>query len=406
VVSEPQRADAVRSIFRLYVEERRGLKAAADELNRTGVPTARGPQWSERYSGLWAIGTIRAIVTNPVYAGDLVWNRRTDARFYRIRGGRAVERQGIRGRRLEPNHKSDWHIIENAHEAIIPKRIFELAQVIMAAKPESRSQRGINPRTGAPAGLPEVRGGWQGPRSKFLLSGLMTCGDCGCRYEGYHQSRRQRDDDDHLQRVACYACGGYIRHGRSTCALGAIRQEVIERRVVEAVGEFYRTRYGKDPVASVTRLLSVHLADDGGRTEKERERLEKQMARCDQLIRNLLDRSSLKSEAAREAAEKRLVELTMQRAAAQGQLEVIKRLAMNASQTDRLAAETAASVEELALLKAVPPERVKTLLRRSVDRITVDRAGGQLVARVRTLPLVAGGPDASSIETLSIPLPQ
>jgi len=28
------------------------------------------------------------------------------------------------------------------------------------------------------------------------------------------------------------------------------------------------------------------------------------------------------------------------------------------------------------------------------------------VARVRALPLVAGGPDATSIETLNIPLPQ
>jgi len=96
----------------------------------------------------------------------------------------------------------------------------------------------------------------------------------------------------------------------------------------------------------------------------------------------------------------------MQRAAAQAQLDVISRLAMNTNQSQRLAAETAASVDELALLKAVPPDRVKTLLRRSVDRITVDRAGDHLVARVRALPLVAGGPDASSIETLNIPLPQ
>jgi hypothetical protein len=30
---------------------------------------------------------LRTILVNPLYAGDMVWNRRTDARFHRISNG-------------------------------------------------------------------------------------------------------------------------------------------------------------------------------------------------------------------------------------------------------------------------------------------------------------------------------
>jgi len=405
VVSDRDRVEAVRTIFRLYTEERRGLKAIADRLNRAKVPTARGPSWSERYSGLWAVGTVRAILTNPAYTGDMVWNRRTDARFYRIKGGRAVERPGIHSRRLEPNDEADWHVIQNAHEAIVPRRTFELARKIMQARPESRSQRGINPRTGQPAGTPELRGGWTGPRSRFLLSGLMTCGDCGSRYEGYHQCRRARDANGELRKLPGYACGGYIRHGRSTCTLGFLVQDEAERLVLEAVGGFYRDRFGSMAEDRIERTLRPQIIGDTVKANQERERLAKQVERADTATRKLLDGASLKSDTAREAVEKRLIELAMQRAAAQAQLEAMSRLRIDAHQAQRLLRESAAAVGEAANIAGLELEHAKPLLRRCVDRITVDRAASKLSLKLRALPLVAGAPDAGELETLEVAMP-
>ena len=56
-----------------------------------------------RYSGRWSVTTVRAILINPAYAGDLRPERRTDVRFHRIGGGRAVERPQAASRRLAVN---------------------------------------------------------------------------------------------------------------------------------------------------------------------------------------------------------------------------------------------------------------------------------------------------------------
>ncbi|MHC4160065.1 MAG: recombinase family protein [Planctomycetota bacterium] len=53
--------------------------------------------WSQGQELGLAFGTdttIRAILVNPIYAGDMVWNHRTDARFHRISDGKAVESGG------------------------------------------------------------------------------------------------------------------------------------------------------------------------------------------------------------------------------------------------------------------------------------------------------------------------
>ncbi len=117
-----------------FVEQPQGLE----------IPTSRGPQWSAQYSGLWSLTSVRGILANQTYCGDIVWNKRTDARFYRIVDGRAVERKGVIGRRLERNDESDWIIIPGAHRALVARRTFETARQWLEAKPSSRMQRGIS----------------------------------------------------------------------------------------------------------------------------------------------------------------------------------------------------------------------------------------------------------------------
>src|SRR5262252_147294 len=146
VPGDEGRVATVRRIFRLYVEGGAGYKAIADRLNRERVPTARGPSWAGQYSGQWAMTTVRAILVNPAYCGDLVWNRRTDARFHRISHGVAVERQDLRARRLEPNDQSDWTVVRGAHPALVTRRVWELAQATLAEKAASADQRGVDQR--------------------------------------------------------------------------------------------------------------------------------------------------------------------------------------------------------------------------------------------------------------------
>jgi site-specific DNA recombinase len=63
LVPHPQEAPHLREIFRLFVEERLGTRAIADELNRRGVSNRTGKPWSGH--------TINRIIANPAYAGDI-----------------------------------------------------------------------------------------------------------------------------------------------------------------------------------------------------------------------------------------------------------------------------------------------------------------------------------------------
>jgi DNA invertase Pin-like site-specific DNA recombinase len=115
IPGDSTRIETVKRIFKMYTVEGKGLTAISDWLNRHKVPTPRGPAWSRIYCGQWADSTVRAILVNPIYAGDSVWNRRTDARFHKISNGQALERKSVHGARLEPNDKTEWMIVPNAH---------------------------------------------------------------------------------------------------------------------------------------------------------------------------------------------------------------------------------------------------------------------------------------------------
>ena len=267
-LSAPDRVEVVRNIFRGYVEDVRGFKTIADMLNSAQVPTPRGPAWLDRYSGRWAIGTVRAILCNPAYVGDMVWNRRTDARFHRIAQGRAVERRGVVGRRLESNDESDWIVVPGAHPAIISRRTWEQAKSLLLSKPSSARQRGVNPRVTPSISIAQsveshraAGGGLQstGPKAKFLLSGLVDCARCGCRYEGRTRYGRKLRADGSKARSFEYACGGYVRHGRSVCTVGSIAQLALEESVVRAVVAHYSGFRGEDARERIAAALDVQI---------------------------------------------------------------------------------------------------------------------------------------------------
>lgn len=93
--------------------------------------------------GYWNTTTIKTILTNNLYTGDLVQNRRS--------------RISYKVRNVVENDKSEWIITPNAHEAIIEKDIFKEVQRII------KNSTGI----------------WTNKKSiKGLLDGLIYCGEC------------------------------------------------------------------------------------------------------------------------------------------------------------------------------------------------------------------------------------
>ncbi len=152
----PHEAEVVRYIFRLYVD---GLtpRAIAHRLNGERVPsprTARG-----RRSGSWTPATITGsrskgigILRNSIYIGRIAWNRSQKVRD---------PDSGKRTMRVRP--ESEWIWVDVPDLRIVPNELWERAQV-------RREQRAWMP------------GAHVGARRKYLLSGLLRCGECSGNY--------------------------------------------------------------------------------------------------------------------------------------------------------------------------------------------------------------------------------
>ena len=128
VLSAADRVEVIQRIYRMFVRQRRDIWHIAALFNARGVPTARGPEWSERCSGTWRGITIENILRNPVYAGDLVWNRRTLAKFFQVGPNGAMERLDASLRRTTRNGPELWLRANNCHPAIIDRDVWEAAQ--------------------------------------------------------------------------------------------------------------------------------------------------------------------------------------------------------------------------------------------------------------------------------------
>jgi len=221
VRSLPERVKIIRRIFSLYVEKGMGFKSIAAVLNSEEIPTPRNGNWKKRTSKGWTIGTIREILVNPAFSGDLAYNRRTDGKFHRISKGRAVERSRYHRNRMADNPESDWIVVPNCHEALVPKDLWRKAQAIR----EARKQKGAN--TGFRRG--------RGLVSPYLLSGLVECGGCGHKFHGHKITKGKAKKNSEKVVTNYYICGGYMMAGNSICRRDLIRREALDDFIIDRV---------------------------------------------------------------------------------------------------------------------------------------------------------------------------
>lgn len=322
---------------------------------------------------------MRAILVNPIYAGDMVWNRRTDARFHKISNGHAIERKQPHGARLEPNGKTDWMIVPDAHPALIMRRTFEQAQRIREGKPACEKQLGRE----------RVVGGWNGARSRFILSGLICCAHCGHRYQGVTRTKPRPRSDGTYCKNYYYACGAYISRGNSVCQYRPVPKDTLERAVVDAVLAFYQ-RYngaagGKLLIETVQQQAGTEIRD----LASARQRLEIDRQKVEASIANLLDNISSRT---RDLAEARLAELRRQREELQIRADEFERLAAQQHEVQVILHDIRKFLNSLdfTLRHGLPEER-KAALRQCLLAIRVHHEKGSHIS-LNALPTRPGEP--------------
>lgn len=208
LVIDEEAAEIVKYIFNEYVNGN-GLAYIAHRLNERKVPCPSiYKQKSCNYhcktiSGLWGHNTIKKILMNKVYTGDLIQHQ-----------GEMVSYK-VKKYRLLP--KSEYLIKENAHEAIIDKQTFELVQDILKRKAHNIHRK---------------------ENTEHLLAGLLYCPRCHNKYTYQVQSGLKND------MVAI--CSMYNRYGKDYCTRIAVRESLLNEFVVQDLRKILQEKVDKE----------------------------------------------------------------------------------------------------------------------------------------------------------------
>jgi DNA invertase Pin-like site-specific DNA recombinase len=209
LVIDPETAPTARWLFTSYATGRYSLRMLAEELNRRDELTPSARAGEKRAAARWTVPTIRAILTNEVYLGSLVWNRSHQGRFMGVVQLRVERRPGT-GRRTVRNAPEDHIRGERRYEALADPDTFSLCQRRLREQ-----RRNTTPK----------RGG-----GDLVLTGLLWCGHCGRRMVGRHKARGSAGGGP-----AVYLCGTYLQHGKSACNYNCLRQDALVGAVVKKI---------------------------------------------------------------------------------------------------------------------------------------------------------------------------
>jgi len=379
VPSDPKRVKIIGRLFKMYAEQGKGYRSLADTLNQEGLPTPRGPKWSHIYTGLWTDSTIRSILVNPIYAGDMVWNRRTDARFHRISKGQAVARESVHGARLVPNQKEDWIVVRNAHPPLINRRLFEQTRQRLENHPKSIEQRQRISK------LHTHGKTWNGQRSRFILSGLMKCSLCGCRYQGVTRVKGKKQLDGTRVRTYYYGCGGYITKGKKVCEMNAIPQKILEGKVIDIVLDFYKPYLDKAGRKKLAEAVKTQVNFEGEELVAARQRAQTEQKKIGKIINNLLDNIT---ETNREYVDRRLNELKQQKQQLEARLEELDQLSLSQAEIDSIVTDSMQFLSglEFTLRQGLRQEKL-VALRQCVEKIWIDKPAGSIKLAIRSVPV-------------------
>jgi site-specific DNA recombinase len=217
----PEQADTIRRIFRMYADGY-GHVTVARTLNRDPAYAAQSksyfaggcPTPQRNGTGSWAPSSIRKMLYNERYAGVISWGRKKKA----IRKGTKVR---LRQR------EEDVLRVPRQDLRIIDEKLWGAVQTRLAAVRRTY----VRDTDGRLWGRPGA-----GIESRYLLSGMGTCGCCG---HNISASGGRSGSPGRRTAVYYYRCGYNATRGRTICTNDhRTRLEEADSRVIDLMASF------------------------------------------------------------------------------------------------------------------------------------------------------------------------
>lgn len=207
LIIDEEPAQVVRNIFHWYVDDGMSKIGIVRHLNELGIPTPTAYKHSKglnlktpqraKNDGMWAITTVCTILSNRMYIGDMVQGKQ---RIISYKVHKAVA-----------TSEDEWFIVENTHEPIIDRELFEKAQSL--SKRDTRTA----------------------PKAKkvYLFSGFLRCADCNKSMT--KKTNRRKKADGSIKEYTYYVCSTYALKSKDKCSRHRISVEDLTEAVLKAI---------------------------------------------------------------------------------------------------------------------------------------------------------------------------
>lgn len=198
LVIVPEEAELVRRIFRLFLEGNSsyGIKRM---LEADGILTVTG-------NTEWHATVIDKMLSNEKYMGDALMQKTYTVDF--------LTKKKVLNKGIVPKY-----YIEDNHEAIIPKELFNRVQ-------EEKARRTAIYRPAARKKDAPVKGKYS---AKYILSDIMVCAECGQPY------RRQVWTKYGIKK-AVWRCDNRLKHGSKRCKYSpTLKEDSIHEAIMSAI---------------------------------------------------------------------------------------------------------------------------------------------------------------------------
>lgn len=197
MVIEPEQAETVKLIYEMYLSGKT-LRSIKESLEAKGLRNAAG-------TTEWTTSNLRTILSDEKYCGDVLRQKT----FIRD----CISKQVVKNTGQRPKY-----LIQNHHDAIIPREQFDAVQFEMARR---RAQTDRS-RKSAPTGTGKYSG-------KYALSGLLFCGECGTAY-------RRVVWTQHGEKRAVWRCTSRLDYGKKYCKDSpTLDEEPLQQAVLAAI---------------------------------------------------------------------------------------------------------------------------------------------------------------------------
>lgn len=257
---DPPAADVVKDIFRMFADgigyvrmtkilrERNILNPQAYFNQNNPDYYKNSDYWREPFD--WHATSIRAILNNPVYLGQVVFGRSKTKGFF------------DKTRVAVP--EEDWIVVENTHEALVSRDLWDTVHQIMNGRRRENRSGEVQP-----------------------FAGLVKCADCGSSLNVSYDYKKQR--------YTGFSCWVYKNYGKQRCTSHAIGWVTLNELVK---ADIRRQAYAAmvSPEEYVDMLIDLKdqkQQNDVERCRRTLNQVEKRLAELTKILNKLYEDSAL-----------------------------------------------------------------------------------------------------------------